>query len=236
MSSPPRLFVPDALGPDPLITAAPEQAHYLGNVMRRAAGDGVVLFNGRDGAWAATIASIGRGRAVFGLGERLRVQADDADIWLVFAILKRDATDLVVRAATELGVSRILPVITERTGAARVNGDRLVTIAREAAEQSERLTVPDIAQPIDLYSCLSAWPAGRGLAVAIERQGAVGAWPAAPAALLIGPEGGFSPRELDFLRATPFVCGVTLGRRILRAETAVIAGLAALQARSWSNQ
>jgi 16S rRNA (uracil1498-N3)-methyltransferase len=138
----------------------------------------------------------------------------------------------VVEKATELGASRLLPVFTERTNAARVNSDRLAAIATEAAEQCERLTIPEIAPPQPLATLLSAWPPGRRLVVAAERADAppIRAQDG-PTALLIGPEGGFTPLELDLLSRHPFVDQASLGPRILRAETAAIVGLALLQAR-----
>jgi 16S rRNA (uracil1498-N3)-methyltransferase len=151
----------------------------------------------------------------------------------VFAVLKRDATDLVVQKATELGVSALLPVFSARTNAARINLDRLSAIAREAAEQSERLTVPEVRAPAPLPDLLARWPSERGLAAAIERGGPARI-PHGSGALLVGPEGGFAAAELDALRAARFVSPISLGPRILRAETAVIAGLALLQAEGWS--
>jgi 16S rRNA (uracil1498-N3)-methyltransferase len=138
---------------------------------------------------------------------------------------------LVVEKATELGVSRLLPVVTERTNTARLNPDRLTAIATEAAEQCERLTVPAIDPPQKLLSVLAAWPAARTLVAALERADAPRIQPVpGPAALLVGPEGGFTPAELDALRRHPLVVAASLGPRILRAETAAIVGLALLQA------
>jgi 16S rRNA (uracil1498-N3)-methyltransferase len=163
---------------------------------------------------------------------RLRAQAPESDLWLAFALLKRDATDLVAQKATELGASALLPVITERTNTERINTARMTAIAIEAAEQSERLTVPRIAAVRRLPELLADWPSERTLFAAIERSGAATLslrQGAGTVALLVGPEGGFSERELDGLRARPFVVPVSLGPRILRAETASIAGLALLQ-------
>ena len=147
--------------------------------------------------------------------------------------LKRDATDLVIQKATELGVSAFLPVFSARTNAARVNLDRLAAIALEAAEQSERLTLPKILPPVPLFDVLANWAPERVLAAAIERGGPAPI-PEPAGALLVGPEGGFAPAELDALRAARFVSPICLGPRVLRAETAVIAGLALLQGRFWS--
>jgi 16S rRNA (uracil1498-N3)-methyltransferase len=233
MHTAPRLFVTGTLASGGEIAGSAAQAHHLGTVLRRAAGDTVRLFNGSDGEFAARIVALKRDRVVFEAGEQLRPQAPEPDVWLVFAVLKRDATDLVVEKATELGVAALLPVFTERTQAARVNLERLRAIAGEAAAQCERLTVPVVEAPRALPDVLGGWPAERRLAAALERVAAppLDAPQAAPAALLVGPEGGFTPRELDVLGATPFIQPVSLGPRVLRADTAAIAGLALMLAR-----
>jgi 16S rRNA (uracil1498-N3)-methyltransferase len=225
-----RLFVAAPLAEGVAVTTSAAQAHYLGTVMRRRPGDAVTLFNGRDGEFHARLAAIRRETADLRVEQRIRPQAPDLDLWLLFALLKRDATDLVVQKATELGVAALHPVLTERSNSHRANLERLKSIAIEAAEQSERLTVPDVHAPRPLATLLSGWPAGRRLFAAIERSAAAPVAPAdGPAALLVGPEGGFAPAELDALRAHPFVTPVSLGRRILRADTACIVGLALLQ-------
>ena len=229
----PRLCVASPLAPGGLVDLDRDQAHYLGTVMRLGVGASVVLFNGRDGEWSGVLAEIRRDRAVVAVGTQSRVQVAEPDLWLLFAPLKRDSTDLVVQKATELGVSVIRPVYSARTNTARVNLDRLAAIAREAAEQSERLSVPEVFAPAPLLDVLAAWPADRVLAAAIERSGPA-AVPQQAGALLVGPEGGFSPGELDVLRAARFVSPICLGPRVLRAETAVIAGLALLQGGRWS--
>ena len=232
--TPIRLFVDAALYSDALIEATAMQAHYLGSVMRRSAGDSIVLFNGRDGAWGGAIATLSRGRATLRVQTLLRPQAAEPDLWLVFALLKRDATDLVVQKATELGISALLPVTTERTNAVRVNLERLQAIAIEAAEQSERMSVPSIAPVRTLHEILSDWPDERPLYVALERDrlpppvylpGAKG--------VLIGPEGGFGARDRSLLKGCPFIRPISLGSTILRAETAAIVALALLQAPGW---
>ncbi len=227
----PRLYVPDPLAAGERVQLAPGQAHHLGGVLRLAAGEAVRLFNGRDGEFAGRVAALKREKAEVEVGAALRPQTPEPDHWLVFAPLKRDATDLVVEKATELGVARLVPVLTERTQAARVNTARLATIARGAAEQCERLTLPDVAEPVRLAALLAAWSPGRRLVAALERAGA----PPPPrglaaCALLVGPEGGFSPAEVDLLRRHTFVEAAGLGPRILRAETAAIVGLALLGA------
>ncbi|MBS0560417.1 MAG: 16S rRNA (uracil(1498)-N(3))-methyltransferase [Proteobacteria bacterium] len=235
MSGSIRLFVESPLEAGAEAAGSAAQAHYLGNVMRRAVGAEVRLFNGVDGEWQARIASLKSGRAVFAVEAQERAQAAGPDLWLVFALLKRDATDLVARMATELGVSALLPVTTERTNAARTNLDRLTAIAIEAAEQCERLTVPEVRPPVALNALLRNWAAERALYAALERETperrpvAQAARPG-PAALLTGPEGGFTGRELDAMGRCAFVVPVSLGPLILRAETASVSGLTLLLA------
>ncbi len=226
-----RIFVNTPLTEGGSVPATAEQAHYLLRVMRRRDGEAVALFNGADGEWAATIEAAGKS-VRFAVGQRLRPQAPDADLWLAFALLKRDATDLVVRQATELGVARIFPVLARRSQGERVNTARLRAIAVEAAEQCERLTLPAIDEPLSLAALLGAWPEGRPLVALVERAEAPGIRPpAGPSGLLVGPEGGFAPEERAELRRHGFVVPASLGPRILRAETAAIAGLALMQAR-----
>jgi len=226
-----RLFVRTPLHEGAELPASAGQAHYLGNVMRCAVGESVRLFNGANGEWEANIVALRRDRAMLRVERQTRPQAPEPDIWLLFAPLKRNATDLVVEKATELGISRLVPVLTERTNTGRLNPERLTAIATEAAEQCERLTVPTIDLPQKLASVLAEWPAGRKLVAALERADAPKLRPGrGPAALLVGPEGGFTPAELDGLRLHPLVVAASLGPRILRAETAAIVGLALLQA------
>jgi 16S rRNA (uracil1498-N3)-methyltransferase len=228
-----RLYVTAPLHAGAAIEATAAQAHYLRAVMRRAVGDTVALFNGADGEWLSRIATLRRDAARLVAEHRLRPQLPEPDIWLLFVPLKRDATDLVVQKATELGAAALLPVLTARGNTSRLNLVRLAAIAAEAAEQCERLTVPRIDPPRPLADLLAAWPAARTLVVAVERAAAPPIRPAhGPAALLVGPEGGFIPAELDALHRHPFVHPATLGPRILRAETAAIVGLALLQAHS----
>ncbi len=231
MSGSIRLYVETPLTEGTSVSVGAPQAHYLGTVMRRRAGDAVRLFNGRDGEYAASLDSIRRERAELTVGQKLRPQAESADLWLAFALLKREATDLVVEKATELGAAVLLPVITERTNTHRVNQSRLATIAMEAAEQCERLTLPVLHPPRPLGQLLDAWPHERRLFVAVERATGL-SFPSGggPVGLLVGPEGGFTPAELDAVLRHPFVTSVTLGPNVLRAETACIAGLALLQA------
>jgi 16S rRNA (uracil1498-N3)-methyltransferase len=232
MSGSIRLFVRDSLFAGGVLAASPNQSRYLMTVMRCGPGDPVRLFNGRDGEWQARVAATRRDRATLDVATLLRPQAPEPDLWLAFALLKRHATELVVQKATELGVAALLPLRTERSVSDRANLERWTAIATEAAEQCERLSVPALEEVQSLPALLAAWPAERRLFAAVERENAafLPAARDAPAGLLIGPEGGFAGAELDALRSRPFVVRVTLGARILRAETAAIAGLALLQA------
>jgi 16S rRNA (uracil1498-N3)-methyltransferase len=216
------------------VPATPGQAHYLGGVMRRAPGDAVLLFNGRDGEWQAGIAALRKDRSLFLVESQTRPPAPEPELRLVVAALKRGAMDLIAEKATELGVTLIQPVFTRRSVADRVNTARLAAIAQEAAEQSERLSVPLVAEARPLHAVLDAWD-GTPLLVGAERAAAPPIADAAkrlrpPLAWLVGPEGGFERAELDDLRRRAFVSTVALGPRILRAETAALAGLIVLQA------
>lgn len=224
----PRIFCEATLAPDGEITATPAQAHHLGNVLRRGPGDPVRLFNLRDGEFEAEVAALRKDRGSFRLGTQTRPPAPEPPLTLLVAALKRDAMDWLVEKATELGVTRIQPVLTHRSVATHANTERLVTIARGAAEQCERLGVPRIDAALPLHVILDTWP-GEPLLVAAERHNSP-CIKATARAFLVGPEGGFTGAELDDLAARPFVALCSLGPRILRAETAAVAGLAALQA------
>ena len=212
------------------------QAHYLKNVMRGSVGDALALFNGLDGEWLGRISALSRGAATVTLETRLRAQSAGPDLWLCFAPLKKSATDFVIAKATELGVSAIQPVTTRHSESARVNLDRLRATAIEAAEQTERLDVPPILAPLTLDVLIADWPEDRTLLVAAESGASrpiaelVAELAGRPAAVLVGPEGGFAKSELDGLRELPFVHAVGLGPRILRADTAALAALTCWQA------
>jgi 16S rRNA (uracil1498-N3)-methyltransferase len=231
-----RLFVEAALSDGAALELAPEQAHYLRSVLRLKEGEAVALFNGRDGEFRARIASLARGRCAVAVETQLREQADEADLWLVFAPIKRARIDLLIEKATELGAAALLPVMTRHTMVERVNLERLRAHAIEAAEQSGRLTVPEIRAPEALDHLLASWEPARRLMLCDETKtsppaaAALKTAPPGPWAVLVGPEGGFAQDELDALKKLPFVCPVSLGPRILRADTAALAGLAVLQA------
>ncbi len=234
-----RLFVdrPLAAGVDVALDRA--QAHYLRNVMRVQAGSVIALFNARDGEWRATLEAVGKNEAVCRPVEQARAPAPEPDLWLVFAPVKRGPLDLVAQKATELGVCALQPVFTRRTAVARVNEDRLRAIAVEAAEQCERLSVPEIRAPLPLDRLLADWPLERHILLCDETGAgppvaaalAAAAAPAgAPWAVFVGPEGGYAPEELDAIRKLTIVTPASLGDRILRADTAAIAALACWQA------
>ena len=231
-----RLFVPDALAAGAVVGLDHGQAHHLRSVLRLAPGARLALFNGRDGAWSARLEGLGKGWASLVVEALLQPQRPEPDLWLCFAPIKRARLDFLVEKASELGVARIVPVITQHTIVSRVNAERLRANAREAAEQCERLSVPEVAEPVTLAALLESWPAPRRLFLCAEAgparplAEAVTAAPPGPAAFMTGPEGGFSPRELDALAKRPFVSPVGLGPRILRADTAALAALAAWQA------
>ncbi|MFN4088580.1 MAG: 16S rRNA (uracil(1498)-N(3))-methyltransferase [Alphaproteobacteria bacterium] len=231
-----RLFVEAGLAAGVAVPLSTEQAHYAARVMRLPDGASIALFNGRDGEWSALLAVAAKGRCTAVPRERLRHQAAVPDLHLLCAPPKRQAFDLIVQKATELGVAAIRPVLTERTVPDRVNLQRLGSIAREAAEQSERLDVPAIEPPRALGPILGGWDPARRILLCDERGRGqsianASAWPRGGSwAVLTGPEGGFTARELDALRDLPFVTSIGLGPRILRAETAAIAALAVWQA------
>jgi len=236
-----RLYVTCDLAAGAAVALDEKQAHYLRAVMRLAPGDEVLVFNGRDGEWRARIDQLGKKAGALAVVERTRAQETGPDLWLLFAPAKRGSPELVARAATELGVSALQPVTTRRTVVGRLNTDRLRANAIEAAEQCGRLDVPAVLKPMALDALLADWPAERRLMLCDETGGgapvadalSAAERPAAhatPWAVLVGPEGGFDPSELDALGKRPIVTSVGLGPRILRAETAAIAALACWQA------
>jgi len=234
-----RIHTTATLAAGATVVLSPEAGHYLVKVMRAAPGETARLFNAADGEWRARLEAAKARAVTLSCLECLRPAAPEPgrDVWLAFAPIKKAALDVVVRMATELGATRLVPVITARTEAGRVNLARLEAQAIEAAEQCERLAPPTVAEPATLSALLEDWPAGRPLFAALERQvasplaKAVAGLPSARGVgLLIGPEGGFDERELDLIHRFDFVAAVSLGPRILRAETAVAAGLAIIAA------
>ena len=231
-----RLFVDAALAGAARITLEDAPAHYLLHVMRAKAGAYLLLFNGRDGEWRARIAETSKRSCVLQCEKRIRTQDAAPDVWLCFAPIKKTPADYVVQKATELGASVLQPVFTRRTIVARVNEERMRANAVEAAEQSDRLTVPEVREPITLDKLLKSWPAERRMLFCDEGGDAqpiakaVEQIAAKSVAILTGPEGGFNPAERDLIRSQGFVVPVTLGPRILRADTAALASLAVLQA------
>lgn len=232
-----RLYVEGPLAAGEAVTLSEGQAHYLRNVMRADAGDAVRLFNGRDGEWRAALAFQGKKGAAAVPEVMTRAQDPAGDLWLCFAPIKKAPADFVAQKATELGVSALRPVVTRRTIVSRVNVARMHANAVEAAEQSDRLDVPECIDPVTLTSLLSAWPEGRRL-VFCDEGGALpmlealrelgdapGGW-----AVVTGPEGGFDEAERAAIRARAECVPVSLGPRILRADTAALAALAVLQA------
>ena len=232
----PRLYVEAELGNGAIVPLAREQANYLLNVLRLGNGDGVLVFNGRDGEWYAGIEVAGKRSANLVLEKQLRPQTGGADLHYLFAPLKRARLDYMVQKATEMGVARLQPVLTRYTVAERVNGERMRANVIEAAEQCGILRVPEVTAPERLEKVLASWDAGRRLVFCDE--GAPIADPIAvlrgigPSllAVLIGPEGGFAPEEREALVAQPYVVRIAMGPRIMRADTAAVAALTLVNA------
>jgi 16S rRNA (uracil1498-N3)-methyltransferase len=228
----PRLFVRQALGEGASVELDPSQANYLGNVLRLKEGAELLTFDGSTGEWLARIAEAGRKRMTLAIVRKTRDPEKMPDVWLAFAPVKRQATDWLVEKATELGAARLIPVITQRTIAERVKLERLEAIAMEAAEQCGRTVLPEIGEPLPLAQFLGSREQSRTLYFADEGGGtpAANAFETGPAAILIGPEGGFTQSERETIRAAPNAVAISLGPRILRAETAALAALAAYMA------
>jgi 16S rRNA (uracil1498-N3)-methyltransferase len=231
-----RLYVPTSLVV-PTVGLDAARAHYLRHVLRLEKGARVAVFNARDGEYAARVEGYGKGWATLALEGQRRAPTPEPDLWLVFAPIKRARLDFIAEKAVELGVSGLWPVFTQHTAVGRVNTERLVTTAVEAAEQSERLSVPEVFAPAKLEDVLARWPKERRLVFCDESGGG---GPIAdvlrqqdltkPHAILTGPEGGFARAELDALHKLPFVTPVGLGPRVLRADTAALSALAIFQA------
>lgn len=231
-----RLFVDSDLGSGLRVELSPPQAHYLTAVLRLKLGARLLVFNGRDGEWVATLAETHKRGASLSIDGKMRPQENGPDLDYLFAPLKRSRLDYMVQKATEMGVARLRPVITERTIAERVNSERMRANAVEAAEQCGVLRVPEVATPAKLDDILDTWDPHRRIIFCDEEdQGtdpiaALGRVGAGPLAVLIGPEGGFSPRERERLTDKAFVVPLSLGPRIMRADTAAVAVLALVNA------
>ena len=231
-----RLFVTSRLEPGAVVALSKDQAHYLGNVLRLKRGDNLLLFNGKDGEWWAELSAIGRKEAEARLDHKTRPQEEGPDLHYLFAPLKRARLDYMVQKATELGASALRPVITRHTVADRVKPGRLLANAIEAAEQCGILRVPAILEPEKLTKLLDAWDEARLLIFADEVAPhaspieALRSRRSERLAVLIGPEGGFEREERAALLAKPFVLPISLGPRVMRADTAAVAALALVNA------
>ena len=239
-----RLFIRHDLSAGAELALEPGQSHYLASVMRQGVGDEVALFNGRDGEWGAKITVVTKRAVGLKAEARTRPQASGPDLDLVIALVKRSRLETIVEKAAELGARRVRPVVTERTNADRARVERLTAIATEAAEQTGRLDVPGVEEPVRLAALLKDWDPGRRLLFcdeagdALPVNDALRGQEAGPWAILIGPEGGFSPKERETLRALPYAVPASLGPRILRADTAAISALTLWQAAlgDWGRQ
>ena len=228
-----RLYVDHPLAAGQAVPLSPDQSHYLTGVMRLAVGAGVLLFNGRDGEWRASLTVAGKRGAIATCEAQTRPLQMPPDLWLLFAPIKKARTDFIVEKAVELGVQRVLPVQTRRTNAERLRQDKMTAHAIEAAEQCGATYVPEVADLVPLDRLLRQWPEGRRLywcdETALGRPATLTPV-SGPAAILIGPEGGFDPGENQRLRGLPYVVPLSLGPRILRADTAAVAAITLWQA------
>jgi 16S rRNA (uracil1498-N3)-methyltransferase len=227
----PRLFVRQTLSEGVAIALDANQANYLGNVLRLGVGAELLIFDGLSGEWMAHIADAGKKRMTLEVDRQTRESESIPDVWLAFAPVKRTKTDWLVEKATELGVARLIPVMTQRTVAERVRLDRLESIAIEAAEQCGRTRVPQIVEPTSLKRLIEELDPARHLYFADEGGGepVASTFAEGPALILVGPEGGFSEEDIQFLRGI-WASAISLGPRILRAETAALAALASFMA------
>src|SRR5690606_9023907 len=230
-----RLHIPQPLTAGAALAPTLGQSRYLTQVMRLKAGDPLLVFNGVDGEWRCVVAEVLKKGVVLRAEEKVREQITPPDVHLLIATVKKSALEFAVEKATELGAARIGPVLTARTQPHHVRLDRLAAIAEESAEQTGRLDVPVVEAPRKLADVLDGWDGARRLMFCDETGGApaltaLAAAGAGPWAILIGPEGGFSPEERDRLRALPFTTAVSLGPRVLRADTAATTALTLWQA------
>ena len=232
-----RLYCDTALFNGAELTLDRDQSHYLINVLRYQTGQDVLIFNGVDGEFRASISVADRKKAQLSCHEQTRPQDPMPNLTLVFAPIKKARIDFIAEKATELGVGRIQPVMTDFTQVSRVNTDRMAANAIEAAEQTGRTTIPSVDQPISLQNLLEDWPEGCHIIFCDEDYAGTASFAFhkqvaslnGPAAILIGPEGGFSPRERDMIRGHKAAVPVSLGQNILRADTAMLAALSLWQ-------
>ena len=218
------------------VSLTAEQAHYLRDVLRAQIGAELFVFDGKSGEYAAVLSSLGKRDGQIQICRLLRSQPEKRDLRLYFSPLKRDCTDWVAEKATELGVTQIVPVITEYTSVRRVNTERLRLIAVEACEQCRRLDVPEISEPVGLRELLERQDETKPLLIHLDETGRgkkAGELlkNIESAAFLVGPEGGFSETERALIAKTPHTAGMDLGERILRAETAAVAALSLFSCR-----
>jgi 16S rRNA (uracil1498-N3)-methyltransferase len=231
-----RLFLEAPLSAGQRVACTPEQANYLLNVLRLGANAEILVFNGRDGEWRARLADVGKRRCALECVEQTQAQTAGPDIHYLFAPLKHARLDYMVQKATEMGVSKLQPVLTRRTIAARVNSERMRANAIEAAEQCGILRVPEVASPERLETVLQSWDDTRALVFCDEAADvaspltALAQLEGRPLAVLVGPEGGFDPSEQAMLREKSFALPISLGPRIMRADTAAVAALALINA------
>ncbi len=225
----PRLYVETPLGAGVSVELDAAQANYLGNVMRLKEGDRLLIFDGMSGEWLAEIAEAAKKRMTLSVGEQTLPQEAAPDLWLAFAPVKKGRVDWLVEKAVELGVARLLPVVTQRTIVDKLNLDRMRAHIIEAAEQCGRTALADIDEPVRLDAFLKQRDDSRTLYFADETGGeqAASAFRSGPALILTGPEGGFTPEEAATIRSAPNTAAISLGPRILRAETAALAAVAA---------
>lgn len=233
----PRLYLPGRWAQGETLTLSPDRAHYLRDVLRlgqERKTDSVLIFNGERGEWSADVTKAGKRAVELTVTALLRPPVPEPEVWLLFAPIKRANLEWLLEKATELGATRLVPVLTDHTQVRTLNLERLESIVTEASEQCERLSRPQIVAPLPLLQVLSTWNTARTLHVALERadaprHGSAENTGSDPRAILIGPEGGFSDTERTQLSRLPFVKPVSLGPRILRAETAAITALALWQ-------
>jgi 16S rRNA (uracil1498-N3)-methyltransferase len=231
-----RLFVDADLAEGAAIPCTSAQANYLKNVLRLGSGDDILVLNGRDGEWRAELADSGKRLVSLLVRARVRQQEGGPDIDYLFAPLKRARLDYLVQKATEMGVARLRPVVTRRTTPERVNVERMRANAIEAAEQCGILRIPEVCDPVKLENAVASWDAARALIFCDEASEercpvtTLARLQPGPLALLIGPEGGFDESERALLSSKPFVTRISLGPRILRADTAAVAALALVNA------